>query len=358
MNSDSIRAWIASRFWLIRRESLTLLASGSADLKGYADQYRSLQAKRFDRKFKADWDSGSEEDEEPSGPKVIHSDDWIDSYWFRGAVVDENGIATVPIHGTSYHRDTAYSWVMSAAYGGFITEKMIPILNKVAAHEDVKGIVLSIDSPGGEASGCGEFSRSIARIGKNKPVVAHVDQLMCSAQYWSGSSARHIMGDPASLTGSIGTVLTIYDDRELMAKLGIKEHEFVSKQSPHKRPDPATTAGGQRYQKLVDDLAHEFIQGVAANRDRSVARVEDDFGRGDVLIASEAKHVGLIDSIGTPADAVAAALDYVQSTASAPGQPSLAARSRQTQTQRGHANGQANAQASPYRIVLPVRRGR
>jgi hypothetical protein len=75
--------------------------------------------------------------------------------------------------------------------------------------------------------------------------------------------------------------------------------EFVSSQSPHKRPDPSTEAGKAQIQATADDLADVFVDAVAANRGVSRDAVLSDFGRGGSLVGSKAVAAGMADRVGS-----------------------------------------------------------
>lgn len=163
----------------------------------------------------------------------------------------------------------------------------------------VRAILLSIDSPGGEVSGAGELAKAIRAAAEIKPVQAYIGGTGASAAYWLAAAASRIVIDDSANVGSIGVVGVIADSSERDAKSGIKRHQFVSSQSPHKRPDLATEDGRGRIQGRVDALADVMIGQIADLRGVTSDKVVSDFGQGDVLIGKAAVAAGLADAIGT-----------------------------------------------------------
>lgn len=118
--------------------------------------------------------------------------------------------------------------------------------------------------------------------------------------------------------GSIGVVAVMKDGTERDAKAGIRTYQIVSSQSPKKRPDMGSDEGKAQIQEYVDSLAQVFIDTVAANRSVEPETVQSKFGQGDILPASRALPLGMIDQIGTEAEAIALLKDLARSTSTGP----------------------------------------
>lgn len=216
----------------------------------------------------------------------------------------EDGIARIAIHGPIVNHATPLNNFMATLFGGTVLEHVRAAIEDARTNRAVRGVLLDVDSPGGEAAGTPETARLIRDLNGRKPVAAHVSGMGASAGYWLSAAAGTLIGDPASFTGSIGVVGGVVDDDEYLAKLGIKVHQYVSTQSPRKVPVPGTPEGDDELQEHVDSLADVFLADVAAYRDTTPLRVSEDFGQGGVLIASEAVKVGLIDAVGSRDDAL------------------------------------------------------
>lgn len=169
-----------------------------------------------------------------------------------------------------------------------------------AAPDDkaTEAISLSIDSPGGEASGCDELADAIYAARGRKPITAYVSGMACNAAYWLAAAADRIVVSNAAILGSIGVVLGITDRSKADERAGITRVEFVSSQSPGKRPDHGTDAGRARIQKTVDDLGDVFVSAVARYRGVSKATVLADFGQGGVEIGASAVKRRMADEVG------------------------------------------------------------
>jgi ClpP class serine protease len=201
----------------------------------------------------------------------------------------DNGVAVMNLIGPIYPRANMMTSSGAVSLQQFTKEF-------VMAYDDpeVKGIVMNIDSPGGDARGLGDASNLMYQYSKKrkKPVKSFASGYMASAAYYIGSISQEIIGSQSSIVGSIGTVLSA------KAK-GQGEYEIVSSQSPYKRPDPASEDGRGVMQMLVDDLAQVFGEDVAKFRGIPVSKVWSDYGQGATPVGLRAKKQGLLDSIGT-----------------------------------------------------------
>jgi capsid assembly protease len=202
-----------------------------------------------------------------------------------------DGVATIPVIGPIFR----YSdWIAEACEMTTI-EGLATDFDVAIESPSVRSILLEIDSPGGQVNGTGELAAQIAAARDKKPIAAYASQDACSGAYWLASSAREIVAAPTAMLGSIGVVVAVADP----AKANSKTVEFVSSQSPRKRPDIATEGGRSEYQRIVDDLASVFIADVARNRSVSEETVLDGYGGGGLLIGRKAVEAGLADRLGS-----------------------------------------------------------
>lgn len=216
----------------------------------------------------------------------------------RHVTVMDNGVAIVDLIGPIFPRATLMTMSAGMSVGQFTQD-----LVKAESNPNVRGIVIRVDSPGGDVRGIGDASKVVnylARTSK-KPIKVFVEGYMASAAYYIGSAVgpQNIISTESGLVGSIGVVLTA------QAK-GKDQIEIVSSQSPYKRADAATDEGKVILQQQVDDLAEIFVRDVAKYRRASQAKVLSDYGQGAVLVAPRALKQGLVDSIGTLSDVVEA----------------------------------------------------
>jgi signal peptide peptidase SppA len=208
----------------------------------------------------------------------------------RAATV-RDGIAVIPIEGAIFPRASLFAQIS----GGVAADDIARDLRAALDDPGVAGIVLNVDSPGGDVNGVAEVAAMIHAARDRKPIVAYVRDLGASAAYWLACAASEVVVASTALVGSIGIVGTVADP----TKQTTRSIEFVSSQSPLKRADPTTQAGAGRIQARVDELAALFIADVAAYRGVTPERVAADFGQGDVLVGQKAVDAGLADRVGS-----------------------------------------------------------
>lgn len=201
-------------------------------------------------------------------------------------VTISGNIATINITGPIMR----YASIFDDICGATSTENLALDIKKALENPKVKQIVLHVSSPGGQASGISELSELIYT--SNKPIIAYVEDMAASGAYWIVSACDHIA---VSKTASLGSIGAVYSFRK-MEKNAI---EIVSSISPKKRPDINSKEGKAQIQTWADDLGEIFVSEVARYRGVSKQKVLDDFGGGDLLIASKAKKAKMCDEITT-----------------------------------------------------------
>lgn len=204
-------------------------------------------------------------------------------------VTIRDGIAILPVSGPIFR----YANLFTEISGATSIEVLATDFRNAIEDRAVQSIILEINSPGGEVDGTSEFAQHVFDARGKKPIVAYVSHLGASAAYWIASACDEIVCADTGTLGSIGVVgaARISKDKSLI--------EFVSSQSPNKRPNPETEAGRAQLQKHVDDLADVFIQTVARNRGMSAEDVVSKGGAGGILIGQHAVDAGLADRLGT-----------------------------------------------------------
>lgn len=170
-------------------------------------------------------------------------------------------------------------------------------IQEAVANTMVRRILFVFDSPGGEVDGLVELADYVVETDARKPVYSHVSGTCASAAYWLASATRMITSTRASYSGCIGALAVIYDDRRALEGMGVDQFVFVSSVSPNKFADPKTDSGKAQIQRHVDETGQIFVDFVSERRSLSGEEVITTFGAGDVLIASQAKSVGMIDEI-------------------------------------------------------------
>jgi ClpP class serine protease len=204
-------------------------------------------------------------------------------------VTIRDDVAIVPIIGPIFR----YSNLFTNISGATSVQTLATDLQTALDDQSIRGIILEIDSPGGQVAGISEFAAQIRAGTILKPIVAYISDIGASAAYWIASAAGEIIAADTARIGSIGVVMqAMSGDEEGTIK-------FISSQSPLKQADPKTDAGKQQYQKTVDALAEVFIGAVAGYRNTTREAVIANFGYGGIVIATEAIASGMADRLGS-----------------------------------------------------------
>jgi signal peptide peptidase SppA len=226
----------------------------------------------------------------------------------------QNGVATIQITGTLMKHASSFG-------SGTSTVMLRRSMLAAMRDDDVKSILLAIESPGGTSAGTFELAETIAQVRSVKPVIAHIEDLGASAAYWIASQATSISANEPGKIGSIGTYAVINDLSAMAAKEGIKVH-VVRAGSEHKGagvPGTEITASQlAEFQKMVDEVNGFFVRGVAKGRNMQLAHVEA-LADGRIHIASQAKEHRLIDHVRTFEESLAEATRLASQTATSRG---------------------------------------
>ena len=172
-------------------------------------------------------------------------------------------------------------------------------LQDARKNENIKAIVLRIDSPGGNALTSDLIWREIELTKKVKPVVVSMGNYAASGGYYLACNANKIFAEANTITGSIGVFGTLPNFSKLIDKVGIhveqvNTHENAAEYSVFKPLDEKFRIVTQ---ESVERIYNTFIKRVAAGRKMTFAQV-DAIAQGRVWSGSEAVKVGLVDEIG------------------------------------------------------------
>jgi signal peptide peptidase SppA len=182
-----------------------------------------------------------------------------------------------------------------------------------AVEPNVDGIVLEIDSPGGEVFGVPEAWASIRESGRMKPIVAHANSIAASAALYLASAANEFWITPSGEAGSVGVYALHVDMSKALEQIGETWDFIVASKSPYKiegNPSSSLTDEARAHlQQDIDRYMSMFIRDLAKGRGVSEKVVESGFGGGRMLNPSEAVRVGMADKVGTFEQAIRRAAD-------------------------------------------------
>ena len=187
--------------------------------------------------------------------------------------------------------------------------KVVEDLDRLANDDNIKAVVLRINSGGGSAYASEQMWRAIQLLKKKKPVVVSMSGMAASGGYYMSCGADYIVAEPTTLTGSIGIFGMIPDASELLTdKLGLHfDMVKTNKGSDFGAQGRAFNADEANVmQQYVNRGYRLFISRVAAGRHITPEQV-DHIGQGRVWTGSQALKIKLVDKLGTLDDAIAEA---------------------------------------------------
>lgn len=178
-------------------------------------------------------------------------------------------------------------------------------LKEAREDENVKSIVLRIDSPGGDALTSELIWREIELTKKVKPVVVSMGNYAASGGYYIACNAHKIYAEATTITGSIGVFGMLPNFTTAANKIGVstetvKTHTNAAGFSPFTTLDSSTRAFAQ---EGVERIYFTFVNRVASGRKLTTQQV-DAIGQGRVWTGQDAKKIGLVDAIGGLDDAI------------------------------------------------------
>ena len=187
-------------------------------------------------------------------------------------------------------------------------------LEKLMNDDDVKAVVLRVNSPGGSAYASEQIWRSVTNLKVKKPVVVSMGGYAASGGYYISCNANYIITEPTTLTGSIGIFGMFPDVSQLLTqKLGVKFSEVkTNKHSAFGAVSrPLNAEETAMLEKYIDRGYKLFRQRVADGRKLSVDQVEQ-IAQGRVWLGSDALPIKLVDAIGSLDDAVKKAAELAK----------------------------------------------
>ncbi len=224
--------------------------------------------------------------------KKIAEHDYLSSP--DASVVTQDKVAWVVGEGSITRGDAD-----SSGDSGIESSAFVKMLSKVANDASVKGVVVRIDSPGGEVMASDELWRAMNELRKKKAVVISMSDAAASGGYYMAMTGDTIVAYPGTETGSIGVVFAKPNLRGLYDKVGISKSlisrgKFATIESEY---EPMTEAGRLKLREGIDSEYQDFLAKVAAARKKKVAEIEP-VAQGRVWLGDQAKANGLVDELG------------------------------------------------------------
>ncbi|RWU08212.1 signal peptide peptidase SppA [Pedobacter chitinilyticus] len=231
----------------------------------------------------------------------ITINDYIKDLPSQGDIASKNKVAVIYANGEIIGGEGSDEQIGS--------ERISRAIRKARLDEDVKAIVLRVNSGGGSALASDVIWREIELSKKIKPVIASFGDVAASGGYYIGCAADSIFVQPNTITGSIGVFGMFFNAQKLMnEKLGItfdgvKTGQYADIMSANR---PMTPAERLILQRGVNNIYNTFITKVANGRKKTKAQI-DSLGGGRVWTGKDAVTNGLADRIGSFGDAISSA---------------------------------------------------
>ncbi|HEB72891.1 MAG TPA: signal peptide peptidase SppA [Nitrospirae bacterium] len=185
------------------------------------------------------------------------------------------------------------------------SEHTINQIRRWTKDEDVKAIILRINSPGGAVAPSQEIYSEVIKASKTKPVITSMGTVAASGGYYIAAASARIIADPGTLTGSIGVIMMFSNFQKLMDKIGLKSvvlksGKFKDTGSPYR---PFTEDDRELLQGVISSIYTQFITDVASGRSMDIDEVRK-LADGRVYTGEQALENGLVDQLGTMRDAI------------------------------------------------------
>jgi protease-4 len=182
---------------------------------------------------------------------------------------------------------------------GIGSEGFNKLLRRVGNDSDIKGVVVRIDSPGGEVFASDAIWREMNLLSKKKPMVISMSDTAASGGYYIAMTGDPVVAYPGTFTGSIGVVFGKANLHGLYDKLGVTKEllsrgRFADVDSDYQ---PMSADAREKLRSAIDENYRSFVNKVATARRRKFDEIEP-LSQGRVWLGSQAKANGLVDELG------------------------------------------------------------
>lgn len=183
------------------------------------------------------------------------------------------------------------------------TKTYTRILNQLSNDDTVAGVVLNIDSGGGQVYGTPEFYDFIKNY--SKPIVAYTDGYMCSGAYYIAAPTQRIFANKrADSIGSIGAYATIVDVNGIYEHFGAKVHTLYATKSTEKNSDYREVIENSNYQPYIKNQLDPIVESFIADMKEARPNISEEAFKGGTWTGEQSVAMGLVDENGTIQDAI------------------------------------------------------
>jgi protease-4 len=182
---------------------------------------------------------------------------------------------------------------------GFSSSAFIRMLRRVANDKQIDGVILRVDSPGGDAFASDEILREIKLLRDKKPMIISMSDAAASGGYYVSMTGDPILAYPNTITGSIGILYGKLNLRGLYDKLGIQKEFLIRGKNAaiDSTYGPMTPEARAKLRASLEEFYRGFVSKAAASRKKKYEEMEP-LAQGRVWLGSQARQQGLVDEMG------------------------------------------------------------
>ena len=227
---------------------------------------------------------------------------------FREIVVQRGGRGISDRVAVIVMRGLISSSVPGAA-GDNMVDDLRMALQQARDDDRVKGVVLEVDSPGGEVTASDMIYNAVVKTRARKPVVVYMDSLAASGGYYVSCGGKYLMANETTITGSIGVIIQTLNYEQLFNKVGLASVVFKSGKFKDLLNGARPMAPEERefVQNFVMKTYDKFLGIVAKERNLPADGLRNSIADGRIFSGKEALENKLIDGVGQIEDAYAKA---------------------------------------------------
>ncbi|HEY5704322.1 MAG TPA: signal peptide peptidase SppA [Terrimicrobiaceae bacterium] len=207
-------------------------------------------------------------------------------------------IAVIPLEGVIAHGQ-------AGALGEDMVEGFKNALNQARADSQVKAVVISVDSPGGEITASDVLYNSLREFSKEKPSVIYFNSIGASGAYYAACGASYIMCNSTTFTGSIGVIISTLNYRDLFGKIGLQSVVFKSGKFKDMLNGAREMAPEEKayVEGLVMQSYDRFVGIVAKARNLNEQSLRSGVADGRIMSGTDAHEAKLVNQLGYIEDA-------------------------------------------------------
>lgn len=217
-------------------------------------------------------------------------------------------IAVIPLEGI-------IGFGQPGSLGDNLVEDFKDALKQALRDPEIKAVVISVDSPGGEITASDVLYESLKKFSKRKPAVVYFNAIGASGAYYTACGGSYLMANATTFTGSIGVIISTLNYRDLFGKIGLQSVVFKSGKfkdmlngAREMTPEEKAYVEG-----LVMQSYERFLGIVASARKLDAQSLRDGVADGRILSGTDALESRLVDKLGYVEDAYAKARELAGS---------------------------------------------